>query len=466
MFLTPFLLLLGATVAGAAISDYPAEKQLTHGPGGRVLTNTHPWSPDSRYLAFDTRGEKDTSGYDGTRIELLDVHSGHVRNIYTSKNGAGCLVVTFHPTKNTVVFILGPEHPTPDWKYGFAHRQGVMVDADHPGKAVNLEARNITSPFTPGSLRGGSHVHVFSADGECVSFTYNDHVLPLELKPDAPADAQIDQRNVGVAFLKLGPVHVPKTSIRNHDGAAFTILATRTVNHPKPGSDEIEKAYEEGWIGHNGYIKPDGTRQKRALAFQGDLYTADGKRISEVFVADLPEDVTVNPEDGTLAGTETHRPLPPKGTVQRRLTHTADRKFPGLGGTPRQWLRSAPDGSRIAFMMHDDAGIVQLFTISPNGGEPVQITHNDFSITSSFNWSPDGSHIAYAADGCICITDVATGKTDRLTAKRSDPLDAPGAECVDWSPNGKQIAFLRHLEDTPGGHRSSQIFVVDVPGTK
>ncbi|PBD34340.1 hypothetical protein CK247_30830, partial [Klebsiella pneumoniae] len=32
-------------------------------------------------------------------------------------------------------------------------------------------------PYTPGALRGGSHVHVYSPNGQFVSFTYNDHVL-------------------------------------------------------------------------------------------------------------------------------------------------------------------------------------------------------------------------------------------------------------------------------------------------
>jgi hypothetical protein len=51
-------------------------------------------------------------------------------------------------------------------------------------------------------------------------------------------------------------------------------------------------------------------------------------------------------------------PLSPKGCTQRRLTFTAQRKFPGIQG-PRHWLRSSPDGSRIAFLMKDDAGVVQ-----------------------------------------------------------------------------------------------------------
>jgi hypothetical protein len=71
-------------------------------------------------------------------------------------------------------------------------------------------------PFTPGALRGGSHVHVFSPNGENVSFTYNDHVMH-ELDP-----AQ-DLRNVGVA-VPFGPVH-PRSpihaSMRGATGACW-----------------------------------------------------------------------------------------------------------------------------------------------------------------------------------------------------------------------------------------------------
>ena len=37
----------------------------------------------------------------------------------------------------------------------------------------------IRDRYTPGALRGGSHVHVFSPNGERVSFTYNDHVMQM-----------------------------------------------------------------------------------------------------------------------------------------------------------------------------------------------------------------------------------------------------------------------------------------------
>ena len=75
----------------------------------------------------------------------------------------------------------------------------------------------------------------------------------------------------------------------------------------------------------------------------------------------------------TWSATVLRMPSPPLGVAQRRLTFTAEPKFPGLQG-PRHWLRSSPHGVRIAFLAKDNPGIVQLWTVSPNGGAPTQLT--------------------------------------------------------------------------------------------
>lgn len=95
------------------------------------------------------------------------------------------------------------------------------------------------------------------------------------------------------------------------------MLVTRTRNNPKPGSDEISKAFEDAWIG--------GSKQRR-LAFLGNVVTATGATITELFIVELPDDVTI-PGEGPLEGTRTHRPFPPKGTTRRRLTYTSRRPF-------------------------------------------------------------------------------------------------------------------------------------------
>jgi len=435
--------------------SFRPEKQITHGPGGRILTNIGVWSPDSEWIVYDRRSDPAGDNFDADSIEMVNVRTGEVRELYRAKNGAHCGVATFHPHEWKVVFILGPEHPSIDWQYGPYHRQGVIVSipADKGMASVmNLDARALTSPFTQGALRGGTHLHVCDATGDWVSFTYEDHLL-AQFAQGAPGN-EVNLRNVGVSAPGHA-VHVDKDHPRNHDGEYFTVLVTRTTAIPKPGSDEIKRACEEGWIGTNGFERVDGTRQRRALAFQGQVVTARGETISEVFVADLPEDLT-QPGDGPLAGNESRMPFPPKGCVQRRLTFTAERAFPGIQG-PRHWLRSSPDGSRIAFLMKDDAGIVQVWTLSPNGGPTRQVTRNRWSIASAFTWSPDGKQVAHAMDNSICITDGASGKTDRLTARTGDG-NAPRPEACVFSPDGKKLAYVRRV--TEAGQTSNQIFVV------
>lgn len=457
-----------ATSAGAASDASPGnappplgapaearETQVTHGPGGRLITNTGVWSPDSEGIVYDTRSDAEGAVFDGTRIELARIHTGETRLLYESKRGACCGAPIFHPREWKVVFILGPENSTPDWQYGPYHRQGVIVDAARPGEPVNLDARDLTPPFTPGALRGGSHVHVWDAAGEWVSFTYEDHVVAQF--PEPGPDHDINQRNLGVS-VPGHPVRVTKDHPRNHDGEYFTVLVTRTVAKPKPGSDEIKKAFEEGWVGTNGYLRADGTRQRHALAFQGQVVTPRGATIPEVFLADLPTDLT-QPGEGPLEGTATRMPCPPRGVTQRRLTFTADRKYPGIQG-PRHWLRTSPDGARIVFLMKDDQGIAQLWTVSPAGGPPAQVTHNPWPIASAFTWSPEGRRVAHVMDNSVCVTDMDTGATTRLTPRREDAT-APRPEACVFAPDGRKIAYVRRL--TEAGIASNQIFFTTVP---
>ena len=434
-----------------------SEKQITHGPGGRVLANTGVWSPDGEWIVFDTRGDAAGEVFAGQTIQRVNVRTGEVSEVYRSQNGAHCGVPIFHPRENKVVFILGPENPTPDWQYGPFHRQGVIVKADSsavPVKTTNLDARDLTPPFTPGALRGGSHVHVWDDAGDWVSYTYEDHVLAQFTNATPTND--INLRNIGVS-IPAPPVRVDHDHPRNHDGDYFSVIVTRTTAQPRPGSDEIKKAFEEAWVGTNGYLRADGTRQRRALAFQGHVVSTNHETFAEVFIADLPDDLT-QPGADPIAGTETRMPGPPRGCAQRRLSFTADRKYPGLQG-PRHWLRSSPDGARIACLMKDDAGVVQLWTVSPNGGPPTQITHNPWNIASTFTWGPDGKLVAHVMDNSVCVTDIASGQTRRLTA-RTDDVSAPRPEACVFSPDGKRVAYLRRLPE--GGQSANQIFVVGV----
>ena len=378
------------------------ETQLTHGPGGRILTNCNVWSPDGQWVVYDTRSDPAGDRFEGSRIEMVNTFSSEVRVLYESRNGAHCGAATWHPSEPKIVFILGPEFPTADWSYGPSHRQGVIVDVRNPGIAVPMDACDLVPPFTPGALSGGTHLHVWHPLGDWISFTYEDALVNAG-------------RCIGVSIPDR-PVIVLKSHPRNHDGSHFSVLVTVT-------GEGLLRACEEAWVGSS-----------RSLAFQGEI--EPGYR--EVFIAEVPDDPV------TYA------------TAIRRLTDTTAHRYPGIGG-PRHWLHSSPNGSQIGFLKRDDAGIAQFWTVSPLSGEPKQITQGQHPVASAFTWHPDGKHVAFVLNNTVCLCDVETGEEKDLTDPQDDPI-RPEA-CV-VSPNGNRVAFVRQR----GGANQICVFEVGGPG--
>ena len=405
------------------------EKQLTSDARGHQLTNINVWTPDSQWLVYDVRPHG--GSFTGSTIERVNIDSGETQVIYRAPEGAHVGVATVSPVLPVrYTFIHGPENPDASWEYDFHHRRGVIVSDPSRNEAVTLDAMDITPPFTPGALRGGTHVHVFSPDGSRLSFTYNDHVLH-ELDP------ALDLRNVGVA-LSGYPVAPAKHHPREYDGSHFCVLVSETTATPAPGSDDINRAYEEGWIGTEGYLKPDGSPQRWALAFIGDTWSANGEKHPEIFVVDLPyiDENYLRAGEKLLQGTTETLPAPPAGVKQRRITFTEK----GIATQPRHWLRTSPDGTQIAFLMKDKQDVVQVWTVSPNGGEPLQISHTATGIQSAFSWSPDGKSLALVCDNSVMRLDVATGEMTRLTDRTEI---APCADAVVYAPDGSKVAFMR-----------------------
>lgn len=395
-------------------------KQITFTPRNHQLTNINTWTPDSQWLVFDVRPSG--ASFTGETIERVNVHTGELEVIYRATQRAHVGVVTVHPKSEKYVFIHGPENPDETWDYDFHHRRGVIVSQ---AEVTNLDAMDITAPYTPGALRGGSHVHVFSPNGEFVSFTYNDHVLHER----SPA---LDLRNVGVA-APYGPVNVSAQHPREYSGSRWCVLVSQTTPAPKPGSDEINRAYEEGWVGES------------TLAFIGDTLSVTGEKVPELFIVDLPQNESgwKQPGDAPLEGTEATMPAPPSGIRQRRLTFTHERTFPGLVNQPRHWVRSNPQTSEIAFLMRDNHGVVQLWLIPPQGGEPRQLTRCATGIQSAFNWHPSGKWLGFVLENRIACCDAQTGEIDFLTARHGNP---PSADAVVFSPDGRLVAWMEEIE--------------------
>jgi hypothetical protein len=390
---------------------FTVELILDTGPENAVLTHCNVWSADGQWIAFDTRSAHDGSVFDGTAIRVVNVTTGEVRTIYESKNGACCGVVTWHPHETKVAFILGPEHPTADYHYGPSRRRGVIVEVSNPSVAIDLDARDTTSPGTPGALRGGSHVHLWRGDGQRISFTYEDDLTCDGLRT--------------IAVAEPGIVTVPRVD-HNHDGTWHSRIAVNVTKTPRPGSDDVLRACEESWIGNCD-----------RLAFQGTVLTAEGKWIVEVFSVEFGGRAS----DGLFASTPPSLARP--ADKIRRLTHTPSRVHPGIQG-PRHWLKSTADG-RIGCLMKDDAGVVQLFLAHADDGSLRQLTHATHGVQSAFTWNAAGTLLAAKVDDHVCVIDAQSGEVTRVSDVSTDG-DFIRPEAVVFAPDGSRVVFMRTLK--------------------
>ena len=427
--------------------------QLTHDNGGHTIHNTECFSPDDQWIVYDTRNN-DTMIASTGNISMVNTQTGEIRELYHTKHqtlyGPGVGGATFSPVTDRVIFIHGIRNSDKNNPYSFTRRTGVAIEIEKPFHSIFMDARDITPPFNPGALRGGTHAHNWSADGKWISFTYNDYIMQQLEKKDSSVK---DLRTVGV-MVPGHPVHIPyDTSNENNSGEMFSAVVANVTQNPKPGSDEIDKAFDEGWIGAKGYQKSDGKWQHRAIAFQGEVTNDDGTKKTEVFVADLPDDLTKANPGKPLEGTTTSRPNVPAGVTQRRITFTTN----GIQG-PRHWLRCSPDGNLLGFLSKDDKGIIQLFGVSPDGGKITQLTFNSYSIEGPFNFSPDGNRVAYLADNSVFVTEVKTGKSKRLTPRSSDEEQVTGS--VVWSNHGSMLSFNKYVKDKKTRELFLQIFII------
>ncbi|MFN8346846.1 MAG: DUF3748 domain-containing protein [Spirosomataceae bacterium] len=438
-------------------SAYVPEKQLTHDLSyNHDLDNNDNFSPDNQWLVYDTR--TDEGGIAASaKIEKVNVETGEKKVLYALPNnagwGPGAGAVSYSPVDNAVVFIHGLMSVTKDNPYQQWRRTGVIINDAAPNVPIFMDARDITPPYTQGALRGGTHRHEWSGDGQWIGYTYNDAVLKaLEDK----TGEKHNLRTIGVS-KRNHPVPLEKDATgENVSGEWFSALVVRVTPHPKPGSEEISHAAGDSWVGTNGYLKPDGTRQM-ARGFIGKVKDKNGKEVDEVFIVDIPKDITVAGEYGPLEGTDTTLPMPPKGTIQRRLTFTADTPQAGCTGI----VRSSPDGSLLAFLAKDPQGITQIFTVSPNGGVPTQITFHAENVEGSVRWRPNGKQICYVWKGSIMVCKIGNESFENRFQILTQPVNPSPSNLV-WSHDGAVLAFNRIITDEKTG-KSKQIFLIKPP---
>jgi hypothetical protein len=445
LFMTPILF------SACGQDNYKMEKQITQDLSyNHDLDNNDNFSPDDEWLVYDTRTEEGGIGANG-KIEKIHLKTGNKVVLYELEQnkayGPGVGAVSYSHTAKEVVFIHGLLNCSPEKPYEQWRRTGVIIKDDQPGKPIFMDARDISVPFSVGALRGGTHRHEYSGDGQWIGFTYNDAIMKqLE---DSTGNIH-NLRTIGVS-KKNHPVAVTDSEDgENISGEWFSALVVKVVPDPAPGSDEISRAAGDSWVGHSGYLKSNGDTQ-RARAFIGTTKNDKGEQVDEVYIVDIPEDINI-PGDASLEGTETAMPAPPKGTTQRRLTFTANNKYPGCEGI----VRSSYGGSMLAFMAKDDHNVKQIFTISPWGGEAIQRTFHDSDIQGGVRWHPKEHQLVYVWNNSLVGLKIEDGKSTILTP----PSQSPPKNLV-WSHDGRKIAYNR-LVYNQNNMPTMQIFVIEL----
>ncbi len=410
-------------MAGTTISH---AGPLTQSPAGHQIHNRQCFSPDGRFIYYDSRNDETQLALShaigrveiSTRREEILHHSGNI------PIGA----VTCHPLEPKLAFILG----IPGLSYAPQLRSGATLDPDN--NPIRLDARDVTPPFTAGTLRGGTHAFHWSPSGAHVSFTYNDALTPSKTAPH-------DLRTIGI-LIPGNPITVPNPSYPlDFNGTATTCLVVPVTPNPRPGSNDLLRAFDEDWI------------DDHTLAFQGTIKTSTGTIITELFLATIP----TNPLNHLPSSENTAATMPATlgGTTIRRLTNTENTTHPGIQG-PRHWVRTSPDRKSIAYLAKDTNGVVQIQRASIDGSKVSQITRLTQSIQDVFDWSPDGKHLACIAGNQLLLINASTGLATPITDP-APPSLSPRYAAV-FSPDGKSIA-TNCPTPHPDGHTYLQIHI-------
>lgn len=180
--------------------------------------------------------------------------------------------------------------------------------------------------------------------------------------------------------------------------------------------------------------------------------------VDDLLAFRIASDPTISPDGRWIAYVVT------SSDREKNVNNAVIWVVPATGGTPFQLTRGprvdrapqwSPDGKWLAFLSdRSENRRMQVYGITPNGGESWQVTSADEPVTS-FRISPDGRRIAYVAAAKTTKAD------EELEKERGRPIVRDSAYASEWA-----LLWVAPLTDrvagTPQRSSSGQLDVTSL----